>query len=278
MGSKHGSPLKPRSARDHGRFEDLALALLVAAVAAALVFVLGLANRRAITQKDIDSAVRYSLDNSPPPPSTASVAYRAIERAVVKVRLLWGQGATAKEIGVGTGIVITEDGTIISNFHVIAGSGAAGTRIGLVFADGSESDARGVAADPDRDLALLEPENPPEELEPATVRSVAGLQTGDEVFAVGFPFGIGPSLTAGVVSGLDRSYVSPIRGNVLSGLIQFDAAANPGSSGGPLVDRDGDVVGIVSSILNPSEQRVFIGIAFAIPLEQATRGLLINPF
>ncbi len=275
------APIEPLRERAGGRAQHLALALLVAALAAAFVFILGSPKRRTIAQKDIDSAVKYSLDNSPTPPSTGSVAYQAIEHAVVKVEQLVGEGDKAKEVGVGTGVVITEDGLVVTNFHVIAESPpspATKERLGLVFADGTESDADLVSADPDRDIALLKARQPPDELEPATFRSISGLKTGDEVFAVGFPFGIGPSLSGGVVSGLNRSYISPIRGNILSGLIQFDAAANPGNSGGPLVDRKGDVVGLVSSILNPGPERVFIGIAFAIPFEAAARGLLINPF
>ncbi len=190
------APVEPLRERSGGRAQHLALALLVAALAAAFVFILGSPKRRTIAQKDIDSAVE---------PSTGSVAYRAIEHAVVKVEQLVGEGDKAKEVGVGTGVVITEDGLVVTNFHVIAESPpspATKERLGLVFADGTESDADLVSADPDRDIALLKARQPPDELEPATFRSLSGLKTGDEVFAVGFPFGIGPSLSGGVVSGL----------------------------------------------------------------------------
>ncbi len=103
----------------------------------------------------------------------------------------------------------------------------------------------------------------------ATLRSTADLNVGDPVVAVGFPFGIGPSASAGVVSGLPREYRSPEGKRILTNLIQFDAAANPGNSGGPLVTMDGEVVGIVTAILNPTEQRVFVGIGFAVPIENA---------
>ncbi|HET7838715.1 MAG TPA: trypsin-like peptidase domain-containing protein, partial [Rectinemataceae bacterium] len=229
---------------------------------------------RELTQKDIDKAVEYSLEQRPAPPSNASLAFAAVREAVVRIRQLQGEGAKEQEIGVGTGVVVNEEGLIITNNHVIAGA----PRLDVTFSDGSESPAQVVSADPDRDLALVKADQSPDELKPATLRSTAGLKVGDEVFAVGFPFGIGPSLSAGVVSGLDRSYVSPARGKVLTGLIQVDAAANPGNSGGPLVDRQGDVVGLVTSILNPSEQRVFIGIAFAVPFDQAMRGFGLNPF
>ena len=98
------------------------------------------------------------------------------------------------------------------------------------------------------------------------------------MIAVGFPFGIGPSVTAGVVSGLRREFVSPEGKRLLTNLIQFDAAANPGSSGGPLVTARGEVVGIVTAILNPSDQRFFVGIGFAVPIENAAAGAGIPPF
>jgi S1-C subfamily serine protease len=98
------------------------------------------------------------------------------------------------------------------------------------------------------------------------------------VIAVGFPFGIGPSVSSGVVSGLKREFRSPEGQRLLTNLIQFDAAANPGNSGGPLVTTDGAVVGIVTAILNPGEQRVFVGIGFAVPIENAASAVGIHPF
>jgi S1-C subfamily serine protease len=95
---------------------------------------------------------------------------------------------------------------------------------------------------------------------------------------VGFPFGIGPSVTAGVVSGLRREFRSPEGKRVLTNLIQFDAAVNPGNSGGPLVTLDGEVVGIVTGILNPTDQRFFVGIGFAVPIENAAAAVGVPPF
>jgi S1-C subfamily serine protease len=104
------------------------------------------------------------------------------------------------------------------------------------------------------------------------------LKPGDGVVAVGFPFGIGPSVSSGVISGLEREFRSPQGKRVLTNLIQFDAAANPGNSGGPLVTMEGEVVGIVTAILNPSHERTFIGIGFAVPIENAAAGAGIHPF
>jgi S1-C subfamily serine protease len=113
---------------------------------------------------------------------------------------------------------------------------------------------------------------------PAVMRSTAGLKPGEEVVAVGFPFGIGPSASAGVISGLKREYVSPEGQRLLTNLIQFDAAVNPGNSGGPLVTLDGEVIGIVTGLLNPTENRVFIGIGFAVPIENAASAIGLSPF
>jgi len=110
------------------------------------------------------------------------------------------------------------------------------------------------------------------------MRSTDGLQSGDQVVAVGFPFGIGPSTSAGVVSGLKRAFRSPEGKQELSNLIQFDAAANPGNSGGPLVNMDGEVLGIVTAILNPTQARTFIGIGFAVPIENAASAVGTPPF
>jgi S1-C subfamily serine protease len=110
------------------------------------------------------------------------------------------------------------------------------------------------------------------------MRSTGDLNPGDEVIAVGFPFGIGPSVSAGVVSGLKREFRSPEGQQMLANLIQFDAAANPGNSGGPLVTMDGEVVGIVTAILNPSHERFFIGIGFAVPIENAAAAAGMPPF
>src|SRR5439155_22286316 len=101
---------------------------------------------------------------------------------------------------------------------------------------------------------------------------------GSQVCGFGLPFGIGPSVSSGVVSGLRREYRSPEGKRLLTNLIQFDAAANPGSSCGPLVTSDGEVVGIVTAILNPTEQHVFIGIGFAVPIENAAAAVGLSPF
>ena len=178
------------------------------------------------------------------------------------------------EDAVGSGVVIVDKGTILTNLHVVAGA----DRIKVTFADGMESEATIVGLQPEHDLAVLQAKSVPDDLTAATLRSTGDLLVGDHVVAVGFPFGIGPSASGGVVSGLKREFRSPEGQRLLTNLIQFDAAANPGSSGGPLVTADGEVVGIVTAILNPSEQRVFIGIGFAVPIENAAGAVGLHPF
>jgi S1-C subfamily serine protease len=171
-------------------------------------------------------------------------------------------------------VVIVDNGTILTNLHVVRNA----ERVKVVFADGLESDATVTGTRPEHDLAVLQAKTTPDDLFPATLRSTEDLKLGDQVAAVGFPFGIGPSVTVGVVSGLRREFRSPQGQRVLTNLIQFDAAVNPGSSGGPLVNAQGEVVGIVTAILNPTEQGFFVGIAFAVPIENAAAAVGIPPF
>ena len=230
---------------------------------------------RQLTQRDIDAAVLRTLETKPLP-SRAAEAYELIRQSVVRVRGLGVDGEADKdeERSVGSGVVIVDDGTILTNLHVVAGA----KRIGVIFADGHETDASIVAMRPEHDLAVIRPKSIPDDLTAATLRSTAELRLGDEVVAVGFPFGIGPSVSSGVISGLRREYQSPEGKRLLTNLIQFDAAANPGSSGGPLLTTDGEVVGIVTGILNPSKEPVFIGIGFAVPIENAASAAGLSPF
>jgi S1-C subfamily serine protease len=229
---------------------------------------------REISQRAIDAAVLHTLETVPLP-SQAAKAYRIVAPSIVKVRgLTDDQDGDQAEQSAGTGVVIVDDGTILTNLHVVATA----KRVRVIFADGLESDAGIVGLHPEHDLAVLRAKTVPDDLVPATLRSTGDLAVGDPVVAVGFPFGIGPSVSAGVVSGLRREFRSPEGERLLTNLIQFDAAANPGSSGGPLVTSEGEVVGIVTAILNPSGPRVFIGIGFAVPIENAASAVGVPPF
>jgi S1-C subfamily serine protease len=175
---------------------------------------------------------------------------------------------------IGTGVVIQDNGTILTNLHVVEGA----QRVKVQFHDGLVSDAQVLSADRSQDLAVIRAVRLPDDLQPATLRGTGDLRPGDHVVAVGFPFGIGPSVSSGVVSGLEREFRAPDGERTLKHLIQFDAAANPGNSGGPLVTQRGEVVGIVTAILNPTPARTFLGIGFAVPIENAAAAVGMPPF
>ncbi len=267
----------------HNRTALIMGSALVAATLALGLYAVLTPQARKLTQDDIDAAVLHTLKKQPPEPSTASRAYDVIRPSVVLVRRLGedrkqkaGQGDAKKFslTGVGTGVVFSEDGMIFTNLHVIAGA----EKVGVVFADGTESEVEVLDAQPENDLVVLKAKTLPDDLRAATLRSTRGLRSGDEVLAVGFPFGIGPTATWGVVSGLRREHYSEEGRRNLVDLIQFDAATNPGNSGGPLVTREGDVVGTVSAQLNPPAQAFFVGIAFAVPIENAAKAAGVSPF
>ena len=244
---------------------------------------------RGMSQAEVDAAIQRALEANAPKPTTAD-AYEKILPSLVHVRGLMTEvdpteakqdgteadPATAKlpEGNIGTGVVIVDTGVILTNLHVVNGA----KRVKLTFFDGLESEAEVIGTRPEHDLAVLQAKTVPDDLFPATMRSTNGLRIGDDVVAVGFPFGIGPSASAGVISGLKREYRSSEGQRILSNLIQFDAAVNPGNSGGPLVTTDGEVIGIVTGLLNPTEQRVFIGIGFAVPIENAAAAAGLSPF
>ena len=230
-----------------------------------------------LTQEHIDAAVLHTLATKDLP-SRAARASAAIAPSVVRIRtdVLSPSGGTQisdNALGVGTGVVIKEDGTILTNLHVVANA----PRLVVTFADGMESPAVIVSAQKDKDLAVLKPLHIPDDLAPATIGSSKAAVVGDEVVVVGFPFGYGPSVSAGVISGFNREF-KPADGPTLKGLIQFDAAANPGNSGGPLVNLAGEVLGIVTAIMNPTDAKTFAGIGFAVTIEAAGNALGIPAF
>jgi S1-C subfamily serine protease len=218
-----------------------------------------------------------AFEEAKPAQLSAAEAYEMILPSVVHVRG-YAEGedeeSAKDERQSGTGVIIVDNGTILTNLHVVQGA----AKVKVTFADGSESAADMVGARPEHDLAVIKARHLPDDTKPATLRSTQGLRPGDPVVAVGFPFGIGPSASSGVISGLKREYRSEAGKTVLSNLIQFDAAVNPGNSGGPLVTHDGEVVGIVTGLLNPTTQRVFIGIGFAVPIENAAGAVGLSPF
>jgi S1-C subfamily serine protease len=279
------SVAKPAKSTWRGRYkrhEKPILFLAGAALAAGLVAthaVLTTQPLQAITQDDIDQAVQRTLETKPVP-SPAVKAYQAVRSSIVRVRASGSTGGDGVGFGesehraTGSGVVIIDRGVILTSLHVVAGS----SRVRVQFEDGLEADASIVSTQPEMDLAILQAKQVPDDLRAATLRSARQLTEGEHVTAVGFPFGIGPSVSHGVISGLKREYRAPDGERVLSNLIQFDAAANPGSSGGPLVNAAGEVIGIVTAILATSEKAGFSGIAFAVPIEMAAGAAGLPPF
>ena len=198
-------------------------------------------------------------------PNLAAAVYAHIRPSVVQVI---ARGASP-EASTGAGVIVDDMVDILTSLHVVADA----TTITVRFYDGTEARATIIATLPDKDIAVLHPFGAPEKIVPATLGDPGRLAIGDPAFVIGHPFGLTGSLSAGVVSGLGRSITAPGLAQPLTGLIQFDAAVNPGNSGGPLVDENGEVVGIVTGLVNPAGQRVFSGVGFAVTIDQAAGAL-----
>ncbi len=166
--------------------------------------------------------------------------------------------------GLGSGFVYDKDGHIITNNHVIANA----DKITVIFADNTEVDAILVGADPDSDLAALQIDVPPEQLQPIALGDSDSLKVGQFVVAIGNPFGLDGSMTTGIISGLGRQLPSGARtpsgqAFTIPDIIQTDAAINPGNSGGPLLNLQGDVIGVNTAIA--TNNGTFSGIGYAVP-------------
>jgi putative serine protease PepD len=250
-----GSPA-PRRAREAPR------RLVVAGLAAGLVLLLVitvLATLLASGPGTTKIAATASAPATPAPTPTASLSvsgiYQRVAPSVVTVR-------AGRELGAG--LIVADNGTILTADHVVAGGGT----ITVAFADGTVANATVASADKQMDIAELNPAKLPQVVVPAALGGAAGV--GAAVVAIGNPLGLTDSVSSGVVSGLDRTANTDT--GKRSGLIQFDAAVNPGSSGGPLLDSRGMVVGIVVAIADPDGQDAFAGIGFAVPIGAALGG------
>ncbi len=202
------------------------------------------------------AAASPSATPTPTPTVTVADIYQRVGPSVAVVRTARG--------ALGTGVIVAADGTVLTANHVIADR----SPISLVFADGTKSTATVASADPQHDVATLAPATLPQPVVPATLGGSA--EVGGEVVAIGNPLGLAYSVSSGVVSAVGRTATT--NGGRFSGLIQFDASVNPGSSGGPLLDAEGNVIGIVLSIADPGRDDAFAGIAFAVPIGTALGG------
>jgi len=247
---------------------------IVAALVALELYGAAMPGTRPLTQQDVASAVAQQLASITPAPALSETAYQAVEPSVVLIQTQGNaapsgsptvSGASTADGSLGSGVVVDTNGDILTALHVVAGASS----IEVTFADGTRSPAQVQTTQPLNDIAVLRATQPPAQLQPAVLGNPRSVQVGSEAFVVGNPFGLSGSISAGVISGLNRSFQLPNNGPLLQGLIQVDAAVNPGSSGGPLVNRDGHVIGIVSALINPTSQDVFIGIGLAVPIDVA---------
>jgi S1-C subfamily serine protease len=251
------APFRARAAR---------LGLFGAGVAAAflaiLLYQVLVPPPRPLTTSEVNESIAHAFESVTPAPAFSEQVYQVVQPSLV---LIQAQGTTADgqpEQALGSGVIISAQGDILTALHVVTQS----TEIRLTFADGSQSAAQITAQQPDHDIAVLRAEQPPAQLPPATLGNPNAMHVGDEAFVVGNPFGLYSSMSTGVISGFGRS-IKPVGSDTeLHDLIQIDAAVNPGNSGGPLLNRYGEVVGIVTGLVNPTEQNFFVGIGFAVPI------------
>jgi S1-C subfamily serine protease len=246
----------PASGEGRGRWRAVAWAVLGAVLA---VGAYTLIDRSGSSDSERAAPASTGPTTTTAAPAVAAAVYRTIQPSLVLVRASLADGSTS----LGSGVIVTQQGEIMTAAHVVDGA----TSIEVTFADGTTSAAEVATSTAERDTAVLSPDQPPSVIVPAVLGG--GVTVGDDTFSVGNPLGLAESMTAGVVSGLDRSIEREDGGGELSGLIQFDAAVNPGSSGGPLLNRQGQVVGIVTARANPTGHRFFVGIGFAVPIATA---------
>jgi len=215
-----------------------------------------------LTARDVQTTVAETLASATPLPAYSALVYQAIQPSLVLIQVKTTDTQGKPGEGLGSGVVVDSSGDILTALHVVSDS----TTIQVTFADGTQSSAQVTTKQPENDIAVLHTDKLPAQLVPATLGNPNAMHVGDEAYVVGNPFGLYSSMTAGVISGFERSFQMPNSTQKIQHLIQIDAPVNPGNSGGPLLNRSGQVVGIVEGLLNPNNEDVFIGIGFAVPI------------
>jgi S1-C subfamily serine protease len=238
---------------------------VIAAFMAILVYNFLFPQPHQLTRQEMQDTVAQALASATPAPAYSAQVYQIIQPSLVLIQTKGPEKDGKSDDGLGSGVVIDDAGDIMTSLHVVTDT----VSIKVTFADGTESSAQVTDKQPEIDIAILRADQPPAQIFPATLGNPGSMRVGDEAYAVGNPFGLYSSMSAGVISGFNRSFEPPGTGIKLQGLIQIDTAVNPGNSGGPLLNRYGQVIGIVEGIVNPTGQDVFIGIGFAVPINVA---------
>ena len=241
---------------------------VLAALVALLLYNALMPAPQPLTTRQVKDTVAQVMASATPPPAYSEQVYQVIRPSLVLIQTQGKDAHGEEQHGLGSGVVINDNGDILTALHVVTNS----TTISVTFADGTEIGAKVLTQHPENDTALLQTSGTPTLIVPAVLGNPSAMRVGDEAFAVGNPFGLYSSMSAGVISGFDRSFHPPSSTLTLQGLIQVDAAVNPGNSGGPLLNRNGEVIGIVEGIVNPTDGDFFVGIGFAVPIGAALGG------
>lgn len=247
---------------------------VLAALLALFLYNFFLPGSKPLTQKEVSTAISSAMASATPRPPFSVHVYQIIQPSLLLIESdLPGENGEVTT-GLGSGVIIDRFGDILTSLHVVANAKS----IKVTFIDGTQSRARVVSSQPEKDIAVLQAETLPQLFVPAILGNANSLQVGDDAYVVGNPFGLYSSMSAGVISGFNRSFQPPDTNRIIQGLIQVDAAINPGNSGGPLLNRYGEVVGIVTGIINPTEESFFVGIGFAVPIDVAAGGAGLPPY
>jgi S1-C subfamily serine protease len=218
-----------------------------------------------ITLNDVNNTISQAMASATPSPAFSEIAYQVIQPSLVLIAAKTTNADETQGSSLGSGVIIDTNADILTSLHVVTNT----VDIQVYYADGSQTTAQIANAQPDIDIAVLHPAQPPALVVPAVMGNPNTLRVGDDAYVVGNPFGLYSSMSAGVISGLNRTFQPTDSKVELQGMIQIDAAVNPGNSGGPLLNRYGQVVGIITGITNPTNQDFFVGIGFAVPITVA---------
>ncbi len=254
-------------------------ALIGGAVVAAVMLIVGTGNTKTttvVTQAPVGAAANAAATTSQgltahqiyvrDAPGVVYIRSTIVQQSSSPFNLFGGGSSSQSSLASGSGIVIDKNGTILTNWHVVQGA----VKVTVQFGTGNQVTAKVIGSDPSDDLALLRIPTDGLQLTPLTLGDSSGVQVGDPTLAIGNPFGLDRTLTTGVVSALQRSITAP-NGFSIDNVIQTDAPINPGNSGGPLLNAQGQVIGVNSQIETGGSGNGSVGIGFAVPINTAKR-------